>query len=104
MRDLVNFARQFDLASPNALRQIAEFATSLMTGVGATNLLTRVQTIRGGRARTPATPAETASLRFPRRIAMGGKEPTAECHFLTLDAVSSELRKKGRTSCCEQSP
>lgn len=64
LRDLVNFARQFDLASPNALRQIAEFATSLMTGVGATNLLTRVETIRGGRARTPATHAEAAAVAF----------------------------------------
>jgi hypothetical protein len=64
LRDLVNFARQFDLASPNALRHIAEFATSLMTGVGAANLLTRVETIRGGRARTPATPVEAAAVAF----------------------------------------
>ncbi len=64
LRDLVNFARQFDAASPNALRQLAEFATSLMTGVGTTNLLARVETIQGGRARTPATPAEAAAVAF----------------------------------------
>lgn len=64
LKDLVNFARQFDLASPNALRQLAEFATSLMTGVGTASFLTRVETIRGGRARTPATPAETAAVAF----------------------------------------
>lgn len=64
LKDLVSFARQFDSASPNALRLLAEFATSLMTGVGTANLLTRVETIRGGRARSPATPAEAAAVAF----------------------------------------
>lgn len=64
LRDLVNFARQFDVTSPDALRQLAEFATSLMTGVGTSNLLARVETIRRGRARTPATPAEAAAVAF----------------------------------------
>ena len=64
LRDLVNFARQLDLASPNVLRQLAEFAASMMTGVGTANLLARVETIRGGRARTPATPAEAAAVAF----------------------------------------
>lgn len=64
LKDLVNFARQFDLTNPNALRQIVEFATSLMTGVGAATFLTRVETIRGGRARIPATPAEAAAVAF----------------------------------------
>lgn len=64
LRDLVSFARQFDLASPQALRQLAAFATSLMTEVGAANLLARVETIRGGRARTPPTPAEAAAVAF----------------------------------------
>lgn len=64
LRDLVNFARQFDLVSPNALRQLAEFAASMMTGVGPANLLARVETIRGGRARTPATAAEAAAAAF----------------------------------------
>jgi hypothetical protein len=66
LKDLVNFARQFDLASPNALRQLANFATSLMTGVGTAGFLARVETIRGGRARTPATPAEAAAVAFVR--------------------------------------
>lgn len=64
LKDLLTFARQFDLASPNALRPLAEFATSLMTEVGTANLLARVETIRGGRARTPATPAEAAAVTF----------------------------------------
>lgn len=64
LKDLVSFARQFDLASSNALRLLAEFATSLMTLVGTANLLARVESFRGGRARTPATPAESAAVTF----------------------------------------
>lgn len=64
LRDLLNFARRFDLASPNALRLLVEFAALLMTEVGTANLLARVETIRGGRARTPATPAEAAAVAF----------------------------------------
>lgn len=64
LRDLVNFARQFDVASPHALRLLAEFATSLMTGVGTANLLARVETLRGGRALKPASPAEAAAVAF----------------------------------------
>jgi DNA helicase-2/ATP-dependent DNA helicase PcrA len=67
LKDLVNFARQFDLNSPNALRHIAEFATSLMTEVGTANLLARVETIRGGRARTPPNPAEAAAVAFKEK-------------------------------------
>ena len=64
LRDLVNFARQFNLAAPEALRQLAEFATSLMTEVGTAAFLARVETIRGGRNRTPPTPAEAAAVAF----------------------------------------
>ncbi len=85
LKDLVNFARQFDLASPNALRQIADFATSLMTGVGAANLLTRVKTIRGGRARTPATPAEAAAVAFLE----------APCHTTAIDVLQSLADQRG---------
>ncbi|MDN5537419.1 UvrD-helicase domain-containing protein [Comamonas sp.] len=64
LKDLVSFARRFDLASPNALRELAEFATSLMTAVGAAKLIARVETIRRGRAQTPPTPAEDAAVAF----------------------------------------
>lgn len=85
LRDLVNFARQFDLASPGALRQIAEFATSLMTGVGATNLLTRVETIRGGRSRTPTTPAEAAAVAFM----------AAPSHSTSIDLLQALANQRG---------
>lgn len=64
LKDLVNFARRFDLTSPDALRLLTEFAASLMTQVGPGSLLDRVKTIRSGRARAPATHAETAAVAF----------------------------------------
>lgn len=64
LRDLVDFARLFDLQGADPLKQLIEFAASVMTGVGAANLRTRVATLRGGRARTPPTPAETAAVAF----------------------------------------
>src|SRR5450830_791177 len=85
LKDLLNFARQFDLASPNALRLLAEFATSLMTEVGTANLLARVETIRGGRARTPATPAETAAVTFV----------TTPNHTTSIDLFQSLADQRG---------
>lgn len=85
LRDLVNFAHQFNLASPNALRQLAEFAASTMTGVGAANLLARVETIRGGRARTPATAAEAAAVAFI----------VAPSHATSIDLLQSLARQHG---------
>ncbi len=64
LKDLVTFARQFKPASPDALRQLASFAASLMTEVGTANLLSRVETIRSGRARTPPTSSEAAAVAF----------------------------------------
>jgi hypothetical protein len=85
LKDLLNFARQFDLASPNALRLLAQFAASLMTEVGTANLLARVETIRGGRARTPATPAEAAAIRFM----------TTPNHTTSIDLLLSIAEQRG---------
>lgn len=85
LKDLVNFARRFDLANPNALRLLAEFATSLMTGVGTANLLARVETIRSGRARTPATPAEAAAVAFM----------AAPSHIRSIDLLQSLADQRG---------
>lgn len=64
MRDLVNFARRFDLKSPTALHDLVSFAADMMTGVGAPGLVTRVGTIRAGRARNPPTPVEAEAVAF----------------------------------------
>ena len=81
LRDLVNFARNFNLQGANALAQLAEFASSVMTGVGAANLRTRVESLRTGRARTPPTPAEA--------VAFVG-EPTPQRALLVLNALAEQ--------------
>lgn len=65
LRDLVAFARRFDLAAPDALQQIAQFAQSVMTNVGAADLVSRVQTLHGGRAQKPATDLERVCACLP---------------------------------------
>ena len=83
LRDLVNFARNFNLQGANALAQLAEFASSVMTGVGAANLRTRVESLRTGRARTPPTPAEAEAVAF-----VG--EPTPQRALLVLNALAEQ--------------
>lgn len=62
--DLITFAQNFQLAGPMALTHIANFAGSVMTGVGVTPFLTRVETIRNARNRTPPTVAESVAVSF----------------------------------------
>lgn len=97
LKDLVNFARRFDLRSPNAVRHLAEFASSLMTGVRTTNFLTRVETIRGGRARAPATPAEAAAVAF-----MDAPSHTATINMLQslADQHSARVYRPELLHCC----
>lgn len=85
LRDLVNFARQFDLTSANALRQLASFASSLMTGVAISSLLPRVETIRANRARTSPTPAEAAAVAFA----------TAPSYIAAIDLIQSLAEQHG---------
>lgn len=62
--EFIQFAQAFDPAGANPLGQVVEFAASLMTGVGATALLQRVQVLLHGRPRNPPTPIEAAALAF----------------------------------------
>ena len=64
LRDLVSFARSFDLASTNALQKALQFAESVMTNVGGNELLRRLASIRTGTARNPPTVTELAAQRF----------------------------------------
>jgi len=64
LRDLVAFARGFDLKCPDALRQLAQFAQTVMTTFGATDLIARIETLKGRRARKPATDLEKVALAF----------------------------------------
>lgn len=66
LKDLVAFARGFDVASPNALQGLAEFAETVMRNVGATGFVQRVQSLHRGTARNEATEAEGVALGFVR--------------------------------------
>ncbi len=62
--ELIQFARTFNPAGADPLRQVVEFAASVMTDVGAAGLLNRVQILRQGRPRNPPTPIEAAAVAF----------------------------------------
>jgi DNA helicase-2/ATP-dependent DNA helicase PcrA len=64
LRDLVNFARNLDLKSKKALDQVVAFAEDVMTNVGGTTLLKRVETLKAERNRKPASDLEGTAVRF----------------------------------------
>ncbi len=66
LKDLVAFAKRFDLASPQALQLLADFAQSVMRNVGAANFVQRVSVLQRGTARTEPSEAEGIGLAFIR--------------------------------------
>ena len=66
LRDLVEFARAFDLNALDALERLANFAQRVMRNVGAANLVRRVQSLRRGTARNAPTEVEETALSFVR--------------------------------------
>lgn len=66
LKDLVSFARGFDPRAENSLALLVHFAETVMTNVGASDLLRRVDSLRHGRARNPATNVERSALAFLR--------------------------------------
>jgi len=66
LRDLVSFAQQFNPKAPDALDKLANFAQSVMTNVGAQDLIRRVQSLTLGRARKPPSEVEQQALGFLR--------------------------------------
>jgi len=64
LKDLVSFARTFDLTAPDALERLAQFAQSVMTNVGAANLVRRIQSLTRGTARNPPSEVEKVALAF----------------------------------------
>lgn len=81
--DLIHFARRFDPSNANSLDQIVTFAADLMTQVHTANLLTRTETIRNGRARTPPSPAEAAAVAF-------SNAPSASAALNLLQALEDQ--------------
>ena len=64
MRDLVTFGEGLDLSSDGLLQHVVSFASTVMTNTGASNLLTRVATLRAGRERLPASPVEALAVQL----------------------------------------
>ncbi len=72
MRDLVDFARTFDLSASNALYRLVQFASQVMVNVGPDDLLARVSSLRSGKARKDPTETEKAALAFADRPSYAG--------------------------------
>jgi DNA helicase-2/ATP-dependent DNA helicase PcrA len=66
LKDLVAFAKGFDLDSPSALQELTEFAQRVMRNVGAADFVQRVRSIQRGTARNEPTEAERMALAFVR--------------------------------------
>lgn len=64
MRDLVDFGKGLDLASPSVLEHILSFAGNVMTNSGAADLIARVNTLRQGHPRKSASSPEETAVRF----------------------------------------
>jgi DNA helicase-2/ATP-dependent DNA helicase PcrA len=64
LADLTNFGLVFTLEAADAVTRLVQFAAETMTQVGVSALLPRLDSLRRGRARTPATPAEAALVTF----------------------------------------
>jgi DNA helicase-2/ATP-dependent DNA helicase PcrA len=88
LKDLVSFARTFDLAAPNALQHLLEFAQSVMRNIGAANLLQRIHSLRSGTARNEPSTAENAVLAFVR----------APSHRRAVDVLVELGKQAGVTS------
>lgn len=64
LKDLVQFARDLDFGRSDALARVASFAGSVMTNVGAADLLRRVDIIERGAARREPSDVERAAIAF----------------------------------------
>jgi DNA helicase-2/ATP-dependent DNA helicase PcrA len=64
LRDLVAFARTFDLTSPGAVGRLVQFAGSIMTNVSGSDLLQRVESLMLGTMRRHPTNVERVVLAF----------------------------------------
>ena len=87
MRDLVSFGEGLELASPFLLKHVVEFAGSVMTGVGATDMLARLESLTAGRARLRASEAEQAALNLT-----GSPTYAAVAHLLAVIGQQGGVR------------
>jgi hypothetical protein len=85
LRDLVTFARDFKLKSPDALNRLAQFAESVMADISAVDFVGRVRAI-GGSGKEGDAPSEA------ERAALGFAESPS---YLAAVDVLVELGKQG---------
>ena len=64
LKDLVSLARGFDVVAEDSLERLAAFAQSVMTNVGAADLVRRVRSLARGTARKPPTDVERVGCAF----------------------------------------
>jgi UvrD/REP helicase N-terminal domain len=64
LKDLVQFSRDLDFGRPDALARVVSFAGSVMTNVGAADLLRRVDILERGTARREPSDVERAAIAF----------------------------------------
>ena len=64
LRDFVEFAEGFDVASADAIQELLAYGQRLMTNTDVPRLLTRLNALAGRTARKPASAAESAGLAF----------------------------------------
>jgi len=64
LRDLVEFANALDFKARDALQQIVNFASSVMTNVGPAELLQRIDSLTRGTARNAPSDVEQVALEF----------------------------------------
>ena len=70
LKDMINYSRR--LSQANAVPVTLEFAESMITNVGGSNILRRIETINAGRNRTPPSDVETAALNLEGRPTLTG--------------------------------
>ena len=83
LSDFVEFARKFDVNAVDALVNLAEFAGTIMTNVGAPNLIARVEALQKGTARKEPSDVERRALAFCNR-------PSHQTAIDLLVAISAE--------------
>lgn len=64
LTDFVSFAEGFSFDSEDAVDQLIDFASSVMTGVDGGAMKARIKSLLGGTAENPANEAEQAALDF----------------------------------------
>ncbi|MCA9563863.1 MAG: UvrD-helicase domain-containing protein [Myxococcales bacterium] len=88
LKDLVAFAKTFDLSDPDALQRLAEFAQTVMRNVGPSDLVRRVQSLVRGTARKKPSEVEATALAFIR----------SPSHTIAIDLLVAIGKQSGVTS------